>query len=169
MLSCEFCEFSKSTFFSEHLRTTVALSFDYHLTSFRTWLNVGFTTWNPLVENISSVSTIVFKIHVVMTLVFQEKCDVKFLHWHEVCSTCEKTFQIAFNSIWLFFAEIKEHCKAMFGHFSKPFIVGPGTLTVALFVAATSLRIFFYPPPEVCKFTEECWDNMRVEQDRWSL
>ena len=58
----------------------------------------------------------------------------------------------------------------MFGHsFSKPFIVGPGTLTVALFVAATSLRNFFYPLPEVGKFTEEWWDNMRVEQGRWSL
>ena len=116
MLSCEFCELSKSIFFSEHLRTTATVSLDYPLTSFRTWLNVGFTIWNPLVENISSVSTIVFKIHVVMTLVFQEKCDVKFLHWHEICSTCEKTFQIAFNSIWLFFAEIKEHCKVVFGH-----------------------------------------------------
>ena len=55
----------------------------------------------------------------------------------------------------------------MFGNFfSKPFIVGPGTLTVALFVAATSLRDLFYPPSEVGKFTEEWWDNIRAEQGR---
>ena len=58
----------------------------------------------------------------------------------------------------------------MFGiFFSKPIIVGPGTLIVALFVAAKSLRDFFYPPPEVGKFTEEWWDNMRAEQGRWLL
>ena len=58
----------------------------------------------------------------------------------------------------------------MFGNFfSKPFIVGPGTLTVALLVAATSLRDLFYPPSEVGKFTEEWWDNIRAEQGRWLL
>ena len=168
--SCEFCGFSKNTFFTEHLRTTVSASLDYALTSCGIWLNADFATWNLLMENITPVSTIAFKVHVVMTLVFQKKCDVKFLHWHEICSSWEKTFQIAFNSIWLIFAEINQHCQEMFGiFFSKPIIVGPGTLIVALFVAATSLRDFFYPPPEVGKFTEEWWDNMRAEQGRWLL
>ena len=168
--SCEFCGFSKNTFFTEHLRTTVSASLDYALTSCGIWLNADFATWNLLMENITPVSTIAFKVHVVMTLVFQKKCDVKFLHWHEICSSWEKAFQIAFSSIWLIFAEINEHCQEMFGiFFSKPIIVGPGTLIVALFVAATSLQDFFYPPPEVGKFTEEWWDNMRAEQGRWLL